>query len=849
MIGFAGMTLAAVFAVNVHAQGNPADDPLKFFFDGRRGQVEVGGPYVGMEFHKSRPVPSRVSFYYPVANSIDLSTDYWKRDESLPMAVGLSIGGGVPEWIQRESWSYILSPHKVTFLKSTDSVEWALTYEFCRSQPAGVVTIGVKNRTQRSFPVALYTHLLMSVRTCQTFARKDSSQVTYDPAFAAAIARFNDVDTDSAVVFVQNVGEQPVDWTTNADELRVTDDGNSRWPEGGPLSGTSGPRKGRAVAAFVFRKSLDPGSSLNVVQVIGSCRGNEVGRKMAALRNGWADDVQSYEDFISAKAKDEAYFRTGDKSADRSAVWARALIAANAHYLDGKIVPMPCPAEYNFFFTHDLLLTNLGSVYFDLDRVKSNLLYVASMAKDSVIPHAYYWRDDGYKTEYCEPENWNHLWFVLVSGAYLRHSLDKSTGNVLHPSLTKSINALLTRLGSTGLMEAYRPDWWDIGHIEGPRAYLTALVVRALREFLFISSFLQKQTHDLLRFERMADSMQRALVDKLWDSADRYLMNYNAGEKDYHYYAGSLIAVVYDLLDRNHAQDLVSTAGRQLVDERIGVRIAMPPDFDSESVIAKFKFAGKEAGPPYSYANGGVWPHGNAWYAMALNNVGSRDQAYDFAKRTMTIDGTANSPNGLPAMYEYRSSDKQSPAFGTIDKPSFLWAGGMYLQVLYRMLAIDENEWNIRVRNKLPSQVDSVSCSVTFGGLNTLTIGRTGNDNAQLHVDGKSLPSRILPVDLKGQRHWSMAADERGTPVLVDANAIVYSVSFDFSMKQLLCEVSSFDGHSTVLVIQAEQAPRQLSIDGKVQQTMTTHRLDARMRSTTVRFTGSGNRQRIILEY
>ena len=104
--------------------------------------------------------------------------------------------------------------------------------------------------------------------------------------------------------------------------------------------------------------------------------------------------------------------------------WARAILAANAHYLDGVIVPMPCPAEYNFYFTHDVLLTNLAAVNFDPERVRQDLLYIMSLSEGNVIPHAYYWRDDGYKTEVCTPDDWNHLWFILLNGSYLRHTAD-----------------------------------------------------------------------------------------------------------------------------------------------------------------------------------------------------------------------------------------------------------------------------------------------------------------------------------------------------------------------------------------------------------------------------------------
>jgi len=54
----------------------PRPAGIAYTFDGHFGQVEVGGRYAGAEFHRSRPLPSRISFYYPVANSIELSTGY-----------------------------------------------------------------------------------------------------------------------------------------------------------------------------------------------------------------------------------------------------------------------------------------------------------------------------------------------------------------------------------------------------------------------------------------------------------------------------------------------------------------------------------------------------------------------------------------------------------------------------------------------------------------------------------------------------------------------------------------------------------------------------------------------------
>src|SRR3970040_3122563 len=72
-------------------------------------QIEVGNHYIGTEFHHSFPVPQRISFYYPVANSIDLSNDYWKRDSTFIMALGLLENNKV-EWMHTKPFQLNLTP-------------------------------------------------------------------------------------------------------------------------------------------------------------------------------------------------------------------------------------------------------------------------------------------------------------------------------------------------------------------------------------------------------------------------------------------------------------------------------------------------------------------------------------------------------------------------------------------------------------------------------------------------------------------------------------------------------------------------------------------------------------------
>ena len=792
-------------------------DPLRYRFDGRYGQVEVGGVYAGAEFHESRPLPARISFYYPVANSIDLSTDYWKRGDSRPMALGIRIGNGPKRWLGRNGWSYTLSPHKVRFESEEGQLGCALQYEFCLDEPAMVATLAFTNNSASPVPLEVYTHLKTTLRTCQTYARKDSAWSFSDSSLGAVLANFDDSDAARAAVFVMNAGARPVYRCTSASQLAITDSGTSAWISPNftpPRPDESGGRTIPA-AAFIYREQIAPHDSLVIVQIVGSCKRIELKQRLSRIAAGWREELSGYDRFVVRKAREEARFVTGDEWLDRSAIWARGLLATNRHALDGEVVPMPCPAEYNFFFTHDLILTNLGAVNFDLDRVRQNLSYVASHSKDLIIPHAYYWRDDGYKTEYCDPENWNHLWFIIVTARYLRHSGDDSLGNLLYPLVTKSLTEILSHRTPENLMHAYRPDWWDIGHREGPRSYLTILTVRALRDYVYISTLLGHRSEGLLEYEYLAEAMQKALNDRLWDDSLKYLINYNEGRKDEHYYMGSLLGAVYGELDRSRSESLVGSAASKLLRFPAGIMNVAPPDFHTDSARSFFRFAGNEAGDPYLYANGGIWPHANAWYALALNSIGRADSALKFVKAVMTLDGVARSPQGVPAMYEYRFSDHSSPKFGMIDKPSFMWAAGFYLNVLYELCGFRDNEWNLSLAEELPLMPDSIRCTYAFGGSHEVTLTGKADRLRSIVSGGRSLPSLVLPLDARAPGSLAATYGTPETPYLESVNAILQHAGYSGNTGTMTLLLSSFKLHRIAARVISPFFLKKMLIDGK----------------------------------
>lgn len=830
----------------------PESDPLMYTFSGGYGQVEVGGRYAGAEFHDSRPLPSRISFYYPVANSIDLSTDYWKRGDSHPMVAGVRVDSGPSQLIGKVPWEYILSPHKVTFARSEDGLDYSMTYEFGLQEPFMAYRLTVKNAGTISRHVEAYVHLKTALRTCQTYTRFDSAWVSYDSAAMTSIARFPEPQTSAASVIVQNVGQPPSGRILDAEALAVNDTGASSWKGFDAAqwsTGSDGGRRRSAIAAFTYSKKIQPGDSLVIGLLIASCTNDEASTRIQKWARVWQSDVDAYERYIRERSIHGATIRTGDPWVDRSIRWANALLAANAHFLDGAVVPMPCPAEYNFFFTHDVLLTDLAAISFDPTRVRRDLSYIADHARDSVIPHAYYWKDDGFKTEYCPPDDWNHLWFVLAAGTYLRHTLDTAFSARLYPITKKSMAQALLRLKSDHLMHALAPDWWDIGKHEGSRAYMTILIIRAIREYLFVSSFLGKDSPELLTYEHLADEAQTALGTKLWDQQSAYLTNYNGSIRDTHYYMGSLLAPVFHLLDLDRSRLLVRTAERELLARDIGIRTVMPPDFNTDSMLTFFHFAGNEACDPYLYANGGVWAHSNAWYTLALRATGRVDDAYNFFRTAMTLDGVAHSPMGQPAMYEYRYSDPKSPRYGWIDKPTFLWAAGFTLLTAYQLVGIDDNEWNISFSGDLPLAWDSVACSLEFFGAKHIRRVRQPKGFQQLTVDGALVPSVVVPVDVASSSSWVLQSVGRVVPQLESINAILRAVAISKDAKKLTIVASSFTGHVVSASINSQKRPLSVTVNGKPVKTFSVSHAKNGSFRTLVRYTASEPTQGMTIRF
>jgi len=781
-----------VFITELHPQ-NKCFKPVSFKGD---ASVEIGSRYAGLELHHSLPILQRISFYYPVANSIDLSTDYWKRDTTFIMSIGLKIGDSELREIGKGRYDLELTPYSAKYSNEEFGTGISISYNFAKDKPAFITTYELTNMSGQRKPYEFVTTNYMNLRTCHTFRLKDNPGTESSKDSSDLYFYYDDKETDSTAVFMLNAGEFPLSSSVNkkAGIIKIDNDTFNK-----------------VTVAFHYKKILGPGEKLVVIQIMASTGRNECRGTAQYLKKNYKEEVLDYRKYVSKEIAGNT--NLNDPVLDYSIYWAKAILAVNRHYIDGSIVPMPCPAEYNFYFTHDLLLTDLATVNFDLMRVKNDLAYVIKHADSSkVIPHAYYWKDGSYKTEYADKDNWNNFWFAIVSAKYLLHSSDKDFLLKLYPYIEKSLDNALRTLGRDSVMWSSRPDWWDIGNKYGASPYMTILAVKALRSFIYISAYLEKNADRLKECENLAGTMEKNLNLKLWDKKSGYPAGYfEDGEKDNHYYMGSLLAAHFGETDSLKNEAMLKRAGTDLLESETGIYNVSPMDF--EKLGGFWKFNGNEAGAPFYYINGGIWPHANAFYALALASVERREEAVAFVKKTMTLNGIMNGPNGQPAMYEVRNGNRNEPnSYGHVDKPQFLWAAGFYLYTIYNLFLTEENDWNLQLHPFLPEKHSRSSFDLNVNGTLVKTKVRGhGLFTENITVDKKSYPSLVLSRELKKIKEIKLKIGQPANIYLQSTSSILQDIKYDEKLKRMTIAIKGFKYHRNNTILIASHLPKSIN--------------------------------------
>jgi hypothetical protein len=231
------------------------------------------------------------------------------------------------------------------------------------------------------------------------------------------------------------------------------------------------------------------------------------------------------------------------------------------------------------------------------------------------------------------------------------------------------------------------------------------------------------------------------------------------------------------------------------------------------------KFHGNEAGDKFLYLNGGIWSHGNAWYALDLIKAGRKEEAQNFIKKVMTIDGMLDSPNGQPAMYEVRNGNYTDPkTYGKIDKPQFMWAAGWYLYCLYHLYGIDENSWNISFSPFLDFSSETNNCFYNLfvnGKKLSVLVNGKGKYLNRIKFDKNNYPSLIVPAEASHIKNIELTLGNSETPYLTSTNSILENTSFDRKIKLLKCSLRAFAGHNNYAEVLSPYKPKEIFLNEK----------------------------------
>ncbi|MEI6285315.1 MAG: hypothetical protein WCP79_02335 [Bacillota bacterium] len=714
-------------------------------FDKPFGQIEVGGKYAGMAFHAGSAMPSRISFFYPVANSISNSQDYWKRYESHLFNAVLTVDGQA-QTIGYDEHQAEYTPCCFRATKQYHNCSCRYEYSFGSTLPITVIKIELTNTGQAPAQYTLDLTPETAFHSCHSFNRFQPERTFVEQNGALLVADFSSVvDLGNSSLFFLNAGATP-------QEQHISE----------------------TVTGFHYAKLLSPGETLGIVLIVGCCKAAELAEMIQRVQRDWAADIAANSERIDDYIATRGTIAIGDPALAETIAWSKGVHASLQHYLDDWYLPMPCPAEYNFFFTHDFLVHGLGWAYFDLDYIKNGYEYLLSLdAGDNVLSHACYWKDNAYYSEPCPPTDWNNLWIINSVSSYLKHSADKITAERLLPMLQTSLDRILLNFDD-GLMKAYFPDWWDFGTNYGARAYISILTYRAIHNFTYI--VMQLGQPDLAtKYYPLAEIIRSKLNEQLWHEKSGYLLNELAdGSLDKHYYSGSLLAANFGLLDEIRSNQLLDTARDVLLDDNCGVHNVAPADF--VGLEEKYGFHNVEQGENGYYINGGVWTQCNAWYALSLITLNRVDEAYQVLKKHLSIAGIAVSHNGQPSFYEARITAKDAN-YGKIDKPTFLWHGGWFMLTLYQLLGIRETPWNIELHPITATElIDSKSeiknhgedCIVEFSG--------SGNYFQEIVFDGDISYSAILTASCQ---HAELLRGTPTVPYLSEARCIIENVAYD----------------------------------------------------------------------
>ena len=129
---------------------------------------------------------------------------------------------------------------------------------------------------------------------------------------------------------------------------------------------------------------------------------------------------------------------------------------------------------------------------------------------------------------------------------------------------------------------------------------------------------------------------------------------------------GNLLAIVFDLADKDKSEKILSYIEKKRINEPYPVRVIYPP-IKPSSVYWKDYYLDCEAGEPNHYSNGGIWGYVGGFYILALIKMGKLKKAEKELEKLAERDLNGNFPEWTNPITKTHHGNLQG------------WEAGMYI--------------------------------------------------------------------------------------------------------------------------------------------------------------------------
>jgi cellobiose phosphorylase len=375
----------------------------------------------------------------------------------------------------------------------------------------------------------------------------------------------------------------------------------------------------------------------------------------------------------------------------------------------------------------------------------------------------------------------DHLWIVLAVCAYLKESgnlafLQRSlpfyekgaeAGSLERGSVFEHLQRALAftkqNVGQHGLPLLGFADWNDTVNLAAgaESLFIANQYGRALLEMIELCRHLDRQQ---LAREYQADYDQmRALVNEhAWDGEwyVRYFDHEGLPIGSRHNAEGKIWAngqswpVISGFAPLDRARSALESVNK-LLNTRHGIKLS-GPGYDGYDP----KKGGVTTYPPGAKENGGIFLHANPWVIIAETLVGNGDRAFEYYQQINPAakNDRIDEYECEPYVYAQNILGDEHPQFG-LARNSWLsgTASWCYQAAIKHILGVLPSHAGLEINPCIPKHWDGFRVRRRFRGALYRIVVENPNHVCKgvqsLTVDGKTLPSRVVPAFPEGSEH------------------------------------------------------------------------------------------------